>query len=324
MLLGGIGFSQTTNPPTPQTNPGSSAPDQSELNRRRENRRWELRQQQTMRELERSKSLGIRSPNAAREKPLTKEEIKSIDALLAPSVEDSEKYKTFLKGSKTGLFRLFPNIRCETKNLVRVDGACENFVPGGSTFSFRRKTHGAVDFYTETRDLFYFYDLRLDGDDLLTDASLAQGIMVPLGDIPLDAVSLDSNGMRFLNDFKAEVDNEKVRKQFAEIAGVVQADDFYYSKRVRAVENTTYALRVIAYGTQTKIAFRRQRDDSRRGFLKFLKVNTDKRVDVTIAFRVIRKDPNKSVSILWKELKRENAPEIVFRKHDKLVDIRDY
>lgn len=85
--------------------------------------------------------------------------------------------------------------------------------------------------------------------------------------------------------------------KFRELASVVPADNFYYSKKVKAVVGVTYAMRIIAYSTQTKIAFRPRRDVS-RDFVKFLKVNNDKRVDLTIAFRIIRKDANTSISIL--------------------------
>jgi len=311
ILLGGIGFGQTGNPPPAQTNPGLS-PDQAELNRQRENRRSEQRQQQAMRDLERDKNLGARRSNA-KDKPLTREEINRINALLAPAAEDLAKYTRFLENSKTGLFRLFSNLNCESKNLLRVDGSCENFVPGGSSYSFRTKIHGAAD----------LFDIRLDGSDLIADAFLSQEILVPLGDIALDAVSLETDGMQFLNNFNAEVGIQKVRKQFAEIAGVIKFDKFYYSKRVKAVENMTYAMRIIAYGNQTKIALR-GRNESSQEFSRFLQVNQDKRVDLTVAFRIIRKEGNTNISILWKELKRENAPEIVFGKDEKLADIKDY
>jgi hypothetical protein len=321
LLLGGIGFGQTSNPPA-QTNPGT-APDQSELNRQRENRRWEQRQQQAMRDLERSKTLGARRPPDAEEKPLSKEELKKIKALLAPDAEDLAKYENFLADSKTGLFRLYPNLECMSKNLLRVDGVCANFVPGGGTYSFRTKTHGGLEFYSEPRDAFDFYDLRFEDGNLIADGFLAQSIIVPLGDVPLDAVSINSDGIGFLNDFVPKVANREVRQQFKELAAVVAANNFYYSKKVKAVANVTYAMRIVAYSTQTKIAFR-PRQEMSRDFVRFLKVNRDKRVDLTVVFRIIRKDANASISILWKTLRRENAPEIVFEKDEKLVDIKNY
>ena len=322
MLFGGIVFGQTGNLPPAQTIPGIS-PDQAELHRARENRRREQRQQQAMRALERSKNLGARRSIDDDEKPPTKEELKKIKALVAPEAEDLAKYKDFLESSKTGLFRLFPNLKCQTKNLLRVDGNCENYVPGGNVYSLRTKTHGALAFYFEERGVFDFYDLRLDGDDLITDAFLSQGILVPLGDIPLETVSSETDGMKFLNEFQPEVENKKVKKQFFELAGVVRDGRFLYSKRVKAVENMTYAMRVIAYGTQTKLALQLRRRGN-RDVLKFIRVNSDKRVDLIIAFGIIRKVPKTGLSIFWKELKRENAREIVFQKDEKLSDIKNF
>jgi hypothetical protein len=317
LLLGGIGFGQTTNNPAPaQTNTTGLSSDQVEFARSQERRRWEQKQiqqqQQSQRRLEQAKTNGEQPSNANREKPLTKEEIKKIKALLAPNAEDLAKYKDFLDQSKTGLFRLFPNLDCESKNIVRVDGNCANFVPGGGAYSFRAKTYGGMD----------LFDIRFFADELFADAFLAQEIFVPLGNVPLEDVSLASKGIGFLGDFKPEEKNQEVREQFAKIAAVVKSGDYYYSKRVKAVENMTYALRVVAYRSQEKIIFR-SNDELSIQLDKFLAVNDDKRMDIIIAFRIIRKDQNGSISILWKELKRRAAPEIIFQKTEKLTDLKE-
>jgi hypothetical protein len=246
------------------------------------------------------------------ERDLSDSEQKRIKTMLAPDEQDLRKYKDFLKRSNTGLFRLFPNTNCESKSLLRVDGECENFVPCGSTYSFRTEKHGYED----------WFDIRFDGANFVADAFLSQGIIVPLGDVPLEEVTLETAGMKFLTDFVPEVQNRGIRRQFAEIAGVVRAGDFYYSKKIKAVENTTYAVRIIAYSRQNRIYFR-PRSSRPPDFLRFLRVNRDKRIDVIVAFRIVGKSENSSVSILWKELRQKNAPEIVFEKDEKLADFKD-
>ena len=39
-------------------------------------------------------------------------------------------------------------------------------------------------------------------------------------------------------------------------------------------------------------------------------MNYDKRNDVTVVFRVVEKDANGDLTILWKEISRKNSPEI--------------
>jgi hypothetical protein len=43
----------------------------------------------------------------------------------------------------------------------------------------------------------------------------------------------------------------------------------------------------------------------------------DKRVDVTLAFRVIRIGEDGSVTILWKELQRKEAPKLKYVRPEK-------
>jgi hypothetical protein len=243
-------------------------------------------------------------------KPYTKEELKKIKASLEPNLEDSAKYKDFLKNSKTGLFRLFPNFDCEFKGLIRFDGNCANFIPGSWSYSFRTKTYPGQD----------FFDLRLSKEDLIADGFLAQEILVPLGDVPLENVALTNAGMRFLNEFKPEVQSQEMKKQFKQIADVIEADGFRYAKRVKAVNNITYAMRIIAYHPENNVVFRFREGISKENS-RFL--DDVKRLDMTLAFRIIRKDADGSLSILWKELKRQNAPKIIFQKTEKLSDVKE-
>jgi len=58
------------------------------------------------------------------------------------------------------------------------------------------------------------------------------------------------------------------------------------------------------------------------GNLKFINLNyVDKRMDLIVAFRVVGRETNGSVTILWKELNRLDAPKILFAKNEKLSDL---
>ncbi len=243
-------------------------------------------------------------------KPYTKEELKKLKISLEPNKEDLEKYKDFLKNSKTGLFRLFPDFDCEFKGVIRFDGNCANFIPGSWSYSFRTKTYPGQG----------FFDLRFSNEDLIADGLLAQEILVPLGDVSLEDTTLTSAGMKFLNEFKPEAQSQEMKKQFDRIASVIEAGGFRYAKRVKAVENMTYALRIIAYHPENNIVSPVTEGFNRESG-RFL--DDVKRLDMTIAFRIIRKDADGSISILWKELKRQNAPKIIFQKTEKLSDLKE-
>ena len=93
--------------------------------------------------------LGNQKPELKRKskKTLTKAERKRLKEVTRVHKEDLVKYKSFLKQSKTGIFRILPDFGCETKQLIKIDGDCSNFVPGRWAYSFRRKAYGGEDFH---------------------------------------------------------------------------------------------------------------------------------------------------------------------------------
>lgn len=245
-------------------------------------------------------------------KPPSKEERARIASILAPDAADAERYKDFLRQKNTGLFRLFPDFDCERKNIIRVDGVCANLVPGSWNYSFRREDYSDDD----------FSDVKFKNGNLIGDGFLTQGIFVRLGDVPLQSVSAASGGIKFLLDFEPEVQSEKAKIQFARITKGVEAAGYKYANSVKVEENTTYALRTIAYRVQNKTIFRLSRQTNADD-LKFFTLKGDRRVDLTVAFRVVRRDDAPGgITILWKELDRRNAREIVFAKNERPSDIK--
>jgi hypothetical protein len=237
---------------------------------------------------------------------VSRKEIKRIKAALSPSSEDFSRFGNFLQQPKTGLFRLMPNFGCNQKYLVRVGDDCQNSMPLGEFYSFRRKDYSDAD----------FFDLTLRDERLTTGGFLSQGILVLLGNIPLEDISLASNGVRFLSDFKPKTEISEVKKQFREIAQGIDHNGFRYGKSERVFLDTTYGMRIVTYRSENKVFH-----PDVKGEEKFWKAQADKRVDLTLAFRVTRKDEDGSLIILWKELNRQDAPRINFSKGEKLTDI---
>lgn len=240
-----------------------------------------------------------------------REEKERLAALLAPNPEDFAKYNQFLRQPKAGLFRLFPDLDCDSKNLVRVDDDCEKAIPNSWAYSFRRKDY--------IPDLL---DVRLKEGNLIADGFLSQTILVSLGDVLLENVSLASNGMKFLVRFKPQTPIKDARRQFKEIAKTINSDNYRYGKILRVDLNTTYAARIVAYRKADKKNARLSPYTMSLNEKKFWDLKNDKRADLIIAFRVVRKDTDGNITILWKELAHQNGPKLVFTKDEKLSDIK--
>ncbi len=230
-----------------------------------------------------------------------------IKALRAPNPHDLAKYKDFLGLDGTGIFRLFPDAGCVQKGIIRVDGECANHVPGASSYSFRGRTT--------------MYDIRFDYGDLIADGFLSLPMMVSLGDVDLENLTLASDGVKFLTAYKPASIFEGARNQYATIRVGTNVGDFLYANRLKPMVETTYAIRVVAYkpGNEPWAAFGRKparNPDSEAG-RNLLALKYDNRQDLIVAFRVIRLDADGSVSILWRRISKKSAPKLMFDDDDQ-------
>lgn len=215
---------------------------------------------------------------------------------LQPSARDLARYAGFLEQSRTGIFRLMPDVGCaENVNIIRADATCLNYVPESSYYSFREKEH----------TIEMLADIRLKNGYLISDGILSQGIMVSLGDVELEKLSPAAEGLDFLTNFAPHTQGTEAQKQYMEMMRGVKVGKYEYKKALPSVENTTYALRVVAYRGNVFRSFRGYRFDLLDG---------DKRIDLTLAFRIIRKDADGSLTLLWKEIERRAAPRLEFPK----------
>lgn len=228
--------------------------------------------------------------------PFRKKPTREQKKQLSPVNEDLIKYARFLQQPNTGIFRLLPDLNCDENPLViKVDEKCLRAIPESSFYSFREKE------YTSE----FLSDIRLENNHLITNGILAQGILVALGDVPLENITLKSEGLAFLNAYSPPISAAEAQKQFFEIAKGVSSGKYIYRKAFPVKEDTTFALRVIAYRGNIFRTFRGYRYDLLEG---------DKRVDLTLAFRVVRKAADGGVTLLWKELERRKSPRIEFPK----------
>ena len=218
---------------------------------------------------------------------------------LAPDSLDLRRYEQFLRQPKTGIIRLMPDIGCtENINIIKADEVCLNYVPESSYYSFREKEH--------TIEL--LADLRLKNGFLISDGILSQGILVKLGEIELENVFGENEGLKFLSGFSPDPKNSEAQKQYIQMMRGVKVGNYEYKKALPIIENATYALRVVAYRGNIFRSF--------RGF-RFDLLDGDKRIDLTLVFRIIHKEKDGGVTLLWKEIERKDAPRLLFPKRRK-------
>ncbi len=224
--------------------------------------------------------------------PFKAKRTKEQERQLLPNQDDLAKYKAFLEQPKTGIFRLMNDVGCESNvYVIRVDDSCKNSVPNGSFYSFREKEYTTA----------YLSDLRLIEGILVSDGMLSQNILTELGDVSLENLTLESQGMNFITKFTPETEGGKATEQFIRIVRGIRVGDFEYRKALPAIVNSTYALRIIAYRGSVYRNF--------RGWF-FNLLDGDKRIDSVVAFRIIRKETDGNITILWKELDRKKSPKL--------------
>jgi hypothetical protein len=220
----------------------------------------------------------------------TKQELK----IIAPASVLRQRYADFLAQDDTGLVRLVFDYGCaDNTNIVTATETCLRFsMPGaGNSYSFRANTY-------RIRRL---ADLTFSGANFHVTGILTHGIMVNIGDVPLENVTLQTNGTKFINEFKPASDLEKALELDKQLVKGIERDGFFYSRALTVEENKTYVLRSIAYNGKILRAAKG---------ITYNELDFDKRKDVTVAFRVVSRDGDGSVTILWKELSRKDAPKI--------------
>lgn len=223
---------------------------------------------------------------------------------------DINLYSEFLRSEKAGMFKLFPDYDCVTKNVVRTDGNCKDFVMASSSFSFR--TRGYIHPY--------YHDLGFNHGEIYNDAFFSQGIIVSVGDVPIESVTPGHAGLKFIYDFRTASDPAEAKKTAAEFSTGVESGGFTYSSRLKPAENTTYALRSVAYDLANSLPA--VSESTPRDELRFHTLSLDKRGDVIIVFRIVGKGSDGSLTIAWRELDRKEAPKIRFSKGAKFVDFK--
>jgi hypothetical protein len=256
--------------------------------------------QQREREFRRLRSIMAASQktSAEREAMKAKATPKDLEAV-AVNPEDKNKYAAFLKQPRTGIFRLHDIGNCaESEKIYNVEDPCPgHIIDKASAYSFNE----------------HDYEYRLLSDIFLEKANLrirkigTLSFLTNLGDVPVENLSLSANGIREMAEFVPSADKKEVMAQYRIAARGFQIGKYVYKTSRPLKENSTYALRAITYRLENLN----------------LPVKT-KRLDIIVIFRIVRAHGDGSVSILWKELQRQDAPKLMDKKFVAQIHPQQY
>ena len=191
---------------------------------------------------------------------------------LAPAEEDQVKYAAFVRSPNSGLVRLLPREKFDTESFT--DDARAIVVRGGGAYySFTKLRH----------EYGYATDIELQQNQFTVGfAGYDYGFLTNLGDVPLENVSVETPAFALFADYKPPREEPQVRAEQMRFGQGAELEGVQVKRNVPVKLNSTYLLRSITF----------------------------READVIVAFRVVRIDSDGSVTLLWKLLKKFEAPDV--------------
>jgi hypothetical protein len=196
---------------------------------------------------------------------------------------DEQRYAQILEQPYTGIIRLLTYYPRE--RVVSVNSPEAYRRPGfgsfASMYSFSKRKHGFALNGWRTEPNQGWAEVRLK-DGILQTGIMEEsiGLMVRLGDVPLESVTPRTKGVDELDDYVPPANHAEARTMFEASIRGIKVGDFLYSSSIPGTSNTTYALRSVM----------------------------NRRADILVGLRLVRKDADGSITILWKKLKDYPKP----------------
>lgn len=243
------------------------------------------------------KNAEIRAEEARRNYEIT------LGRLKAPAIYYT-KYESFLRDEKTGLARLFVDKNCDEGKTVSVEELerCGDFIPvkgGGSYYSFRLRANTSY-----SRD---WWDLHFVDDKFKAGNNAVQTIIAEIGDVDLESVKLNSNAFEFLRKYKPKETLDEIKEQAEVLKKGIESNKFTYSNVASVNLNSTYVLRTIAYRLDGEKVYNYEDE-----YIKLIRpFGSGRAMDVMVTFKVVGREKDGSLILLWKELKMDTPRKIL-------------
>ena len=205
---------------------------------------------------------------------------KSEKKLLTPSTNDLERFADFLRQRDTGLIKIFPATRGVVSIQQLERGQSPRFISYASTYSFTKTKHGhSLQGYVDPG--LGWGEIRFDADNLTTAFTRSSvGVLVSLGDVPLEKITAATPGAAAIADFRPPRDFTEEQQFIGGCRQGFQLNGFVYRASLPVTVSNTYVLRSI----------------------------NNKRADILVGFRIVREDEDGSLTMLWKKLKTNPKP----------------
>ena len=201
--------------------------------------------------------------------------------LIIPSEENLLKYKQFLETPKTGIVKILSDPKCDANVVDANNLKCVNVIPiygYGAMYSFSEETHTKPN----TAEIFLIDDFFKVG--FLGNFS---SLIVDLGDKDINSIGENTEEAKVLSSIAPVKVYSKFLSQKQIIDKGISFNGRNYKTGVLAKINHAYILRSIKYYSIRYFALEYYYDD------------------ITIAFRVVEKDSEGNMTLIWKELARK-------------------
>lgn len=196
--------------------------------------------------------------------------------LLKVDAEDAARFAEFLAQSDTGLVRLLPYKEGRVVSVAEPEYRRPGFIYFAATYSFSKRKHGLGLSGWHQFPIQGMGELKLTDDTLNTGfMEESVGLMVRLGDVPLELVTLQMEGVKQLAEMLPPADYSTAMALSERNRRGVKVNGLTYGSILPAALNTTYALRS----------------------------TLNRRADVLVCFRVVRRATDGGINVLWKKLK---------------------
>lgn len=202
------------------------------------------------------------------------------------------KYSNLINSGKVNVIRMFPESYCHSGKVVSMQELerCSDkpqVIGAGSLYSFRLNELPNY-LYTESiKSYIGQSDIHFVDDSLVVGNNLTQDIIADIGDIQFETLTLKSDALKFIRNWKYADKKSQFDRQNELLAKGIENNGYIFSNKASVKKDTTYILRSIAYHEK---------------FATFW--NTDQ----IVALRIVGKESDGSIIILWKRLKKSNAP----------------